>query len=83
MDRTLIILALIQLFANIKFSVMGIGTLTREMEATEVGTHKRKTTTTEMLLGVGRFNDAQVVFCCCLIKNPRPGENRVIRHVTV
>lgn len=35
MDRTLIILALIQLFANIKFSIMGISTLTRENEATE------------------------------------------------
>ncbi|XP_075899346.1 uncharacterized protein LOC142899582 [Nelusetta ayraudi] len=35
MDRTLIILALIQLYANIRFSVMGIGTLTREMEDTE------------------------------------------------
>lgn len=39
MDRTLIILALIQLYANIRFSIMGIGTLTREMEDTEVGTN--------------------------------------------
>lgn len=44
MDRTLIILALIQLFMNIKFSIMGIVTLTLENKATEVGTHERITT---------------------------------------
>lgn len=64
MDRTLIILALIQLFANIKFSIMGIGTLTHEMESTEVGTHKKKNNNNNnnTLVGVGGFDDAQIVF---------------------
>lgn len=45
MDKILIILALIQLYANIRFSIMGIGTLTCEMKDTEVGTNDVSTHT--------------------------------------
>lgn len=49
MDRTLIILALIQFLANIQFSIRGVRALTRDIEAIEVGPHQRTSTVIEKL----------------------------------
>lgn len=40
MDTTLIALAFIQLYVNIRFAIMGIETLTREVKEGEVGTDR-------------------------------------------